>query len=64
MSLTLGSHRKSDAVYLDACRAKRNHVEYDYVEGASAAEAEELLAFVKELRVEVIGKIGTKYNLA
>ena len=30
----------------------------------SAAEAEELLAFVKELRVEVIGKIGTKYNLA
>ena len=61
---TLGSHRKSDAVYLDACRAKRNHVEYDYVEGASAAEAEELLAFVKELRVEVIGKIGMKYNLA
>ena len=30
---TLGEHRKGDAIYLDACRAKRNHVEYDYVDG-------------------------------
>ena len=61
---TLGAHRKADAVYLDACRIKRNHVEYDYVEGASAAEAEELKAFAKELRAEVIAKIGAKYALA
>ena len=45
---TLGDHRKDDAAYLDACRAKRNHVEYDYVEAASAVEAAELLAFAKE----------------
>lgn len=61
---TLGAHRKADAVYLDACRAKRNHVEYDYVEGASAAEATELMDFAKELRAEVVAKIGAKYALA
>lgn len=58
---TLGPHRKADAAYLDACRAKRNHVEYDYVQGASAAEAAELLDFAKDLRNEVIGKLAPKY---
>lgn len=58
---TLGAERKTDAVYLDACRSKRNHVEYDYVDGASAAEAQELLAFAKELRQEVVSKLRTKY---
>ena len=58
---TLGPGRRSDADYLDACRAKRNHVEYDYVDGASAAEAEELLAFAKELRGEVVGRLAAKY---
>ena len=58
---TLGQHRKADAAYLDACRAKRNHVEYDYVQGASAAEAAELLDFAKDLRNEVIGKLAPKY---
>lgn len=58
---TLGPGRRSDADYLDACRAKRNHVEYDYVGGASAAEAEELLAFAKELRGEVVGRLASKY---
>ena len=58
---TLGDHRKDDAAYLDACRAKRNRVEYDYVEGASAAEAAELLDFARELREEVIAKLTQKY---
>ena len=58
---TLGTERKSDAVYLDACRAKRKHVEYDYVDGASAAEAEELLEFAKELRKDVVGRLRLKY---
>ena len=58
---TLGTERKSDAVYLEACRAKRNHVEYDYVDGASAAEAEELLEFAKELRKDVVGRLRLKY---
>jgi|P1105metagenome_2_1110788.scaffolds.fasta_scaffold22067_3 hypothetical protein len=58
---TLGEHRKSDAEYLDACRVKRNHVEYDYVNGASETEAHELVAFAKELRAEVVEKLKAKY---
>lgn len=58
---TLGSDRKADVAYLDSCRLKRNHVEYDYVNGASEAEAEELLAFVKELRKDVVGRLSAKY---
>lgn len=40
---------------------KRNHVEYDYVEGASESEAAELLEFVRELRTDVISRFQTKY---
>ena len=58
---TLGAHRNADAEYLDACRVKRNHVEYDYVNGASETEAHELVDFVKELREEVVGKLKAKY---
>lgn len=61
LPFTLGEHRRADADYLDACRAKRNHVEYDYVDGASSAEAEELLAFTRELRAEVVGRLASKY---
>ena len=53
--------RKADATYLDACRMKRNHVEYDYVEGASESEAAELLEFVRELRSEVISRLQVRY---
>jgi len=49
----LGSERKNDSNYLDACRAKRNVVEYDYVGGVTENDADELIEFVKELRNEV-----------
>ena len=58
---TLGAHRKMDAEYLDACRVKRNHVEYDYVNGASETEARELVEFAKGLRKEVVAKLKAKY---
>lgn len=61
VEFTLGPHRKADAAYLDACRAKRNHVEYDYVQGASGAEAAELLGFVRELRREVVENLAKTY---
>jgi len=61
LQYTIGPHRKSDAEYLDACRIKRNHVEYDYIEGASATEARELLDFVRELRIEVLDKLHEQY---
>ena len=61
IQFTLGAHRKRDAEYLDACRIKRNHVEYDYIEAASASEAKELLDFARELRLEVICKLQPQY---
>ena len=61
LQYTIGEHRKSDAEYLDACRIKRNHVEYDYVNGASETEAQELVGFAKELRTEVVSKLRARY---
>ena len=61
IEFTIGVHRKDDAAYLDACRVKRNVVEYDNIGGASHAEVLELLDFVKELRTEVIEILAEKY---
>ena len=58
---TVGAHRKEDAVYLNACRAKRNTVEYDNVGCASKAEAQELLDFVRELRKEVLELLSKNF---
>jgi uncharacterized protein (UPF0332 family) len=54
LSLILGIHHETDAKYLDTCRNKRNVVEYDYVGGVTEEDVDELIAFVKELREEVI----------
>ena len=61
MEFTIGPHRKEDAVYLDACRVKRNTVEYDNVGCASTSEAEELLSFVHELRQEVLALLAKNF---
>lgn len=61
IEFTIGIHRKDDAAYLDACRVKRNIVEYDNIGGASHAEAIELLDFVQELRKEVLEILAEKY---
>ena len=53
LPLILGPERKSDADYLDACRTKRNIVEYDYAGGATRENALELIEFVKELKADV-----------
>ena len=50
----LGTKRQGDADYLEGCRQKRNTVEYDRAGGATKAEAEELIAFGRELRAEVL----------
>jgi uncharacterized protein (UPF0332 family) len=54
LPLILGSHHETDAKYLDTCRNKRNVVEYDYVGGVTEEDVAELIAFVDELRKEVI----------
>lgn len=61
MPLILGESKNADSNYLDACRTKRNKVEYDYVGGATAEDARELLEFVKELREEVLAWLGDNH---
>ena len=61
MPLTLGPSRRKDAEYLDACRNKRNAVEYDYIGGASEADAKELLNFTKELKTDVLAWLRRQY---
>jgi hypothetical protein len=53
LPLILGPDRRADADYLDACRIKRNTVEYDYAGGATKKDAEELIEFTRELREDV-----------
>ncbi|MGA2863996.1 MAG: hypothetical protein ABSF95_05865 [Verrucomicrobiota bacterium] len=54
LPLILGDHRKPDVDYLDACRIKRNTVEYDRVGGATGDDVTELVEFTKELRKGVL----------
>jgi hypothetical protein len=55
LPLILGEDRQDDADYLDACRAKRNGLEYDAAGKVSAKEAKELREFAVELRGRVVG---------
>ena len=61
LPLILGEKRKADAVYLDACRTKRNVVEYDSVGGVTGSEADELIAFVLELKKDVLAWLKSKH---
>ena len=54
LPLILGGNRKADADYLDACRAKRNIVEYDYVGAVTENDLHELIEFVRELQNSVL----------
>jgi hypothetical protein len=54
LSLILGAERKADADYLDACRIKRNMVEYQYVGGATDVDANELIEFAETLERDVL----------
>jgi len=57
----LGAKRQADADYLDGCRQKRNRVEYDYAGGATKQDAEELIAFTRELQAEVLAWLKRKH---
>lgn len=54
LPVILGDGRTSDAAYLDACRIKRNTVEYDMAGATTNQDAQELLAFAVELRSDVL----------
>ena len=61
LPLILGNERKPDTDYLDACRTKRNTVEYDYVGGATNADADELIKFVKDLEKDMLAWIKSRH---
>jgi len=61
LPLVLGDERKPDADYLDACRTKRNTVEYDYAGGATDMDASELIEFTKTLETCVLDWVKSRY---
>jgi len=61
LPLILGAGRKADAEYLDACRIKRNAVEYEYAGGATDADADELIEFSKSLEREVLDWLKARH---
>ena len=58
----LGHKHSDDATYLDACRIKRNTVEYDYVGGATGADADELIDFATAFEAEVLRWLKAKHT--
>jgi hypothetical protein len=61
LPLILGAARQKDADYLDACRAKRNTVEYDAAGRTSAEEAQELIEFCMGLHADVLAWLREKH---
>jgi hypothetical protein len=65
LPLILGTDRQADADYLEACRQKRNTVEYDSVGGATGADADELIEFGQSLEKDVLNWLRVEHpNLA
>lgn len=58
--LILGKAKQKDANYLEACRKKRNTVEYEYIGGATAADVKEIQEFIQEFKEEVLAFIKEK----
>ncbi len=58
LPLVLGEERGQDAEYLQTCRSIRNAVEYDRIGGVAERDVEELVAFVEDLRDDVLDWIG------
>ena len=60
-SLILGETFKEDVAFLDACRKKRNMVEYDSAGTATKKEANELRVFATEFRKTVLEWLQKKH---
>jgi hypothetical protein len=54
LPMILGDTRMDDTDYLEACRTKRNTIEYDMAGASTDADAEELLEFARSLRKDVL----------
>lgn len=58
---TLGVEQRQRSRYLDACRVKRNRIDYDGIGYASEADAEELAAEVCTMRTELLSWLAQKH---
>jgi hypothetical protein len=54
LPLVLGADFRELSEYLDACRIKRNHAEYDTAGAVGESEADELIGATKSLRKTVV----------
>ena len=61
LPVILGAEWQDGADYLDACRKKRNGLEYDAAGRVSSAEAKELRNFAAELRESVVVWLGEQH---
>jgi hypothetical protein len=61
LSLVLGKERDADVDYLDACRSKRNTLEYDHTGGVTENNVDELVRFTRQLRQDVINWLCEKH---
>lgn len=61
LPVILGRTWQDSADYLDACRSKRNVLEYDAAGKVTASEAKELRDFSVHLRTEVINWLGERH---
>lgn len=53
LPLIMGADKMDDTKYLDACRKKRNIVEYEQIGTVTEQDADELIEFVKDFKGKV-----------
>jgi hypothetical protein len=63
MTLALGSKAANYAAYFDACRRKRNQLDYDVAHVATHTESQEMLKQANEFRAFVETWIDSNYPL-
>lgn len=61
LSQILGVDKDDDEAYLDTCRIKRNSVEYTSVGGVTNSDADELISYVNELKIEVLNWLNKNH---
>ena len=61
LQLTLGSEHRADVEYLEACRRKRNIIEYEVPGAATEENAMELIDFVVHFKAIVMDWLSKKH---
>ncbi len=61
LPVIMGKQYQGDADYLDACRNKRNIVEYESVGGVTHVDAQELMEFTIGLEAKVLSWLRSKH---